>query len=69
MLVGAQTGQVQATMQRKLSAKWQGSVSLGYASNGSLVPPSASFGKDRLQLLVCRGSSRSSISTGNCTFL
>ncbi|MGC2530497.1 MAG: hypothetical protein WA639_22330 [Candidatus Acidiferrum sp.] len=43
VLVGAQTGLVQATMQRKLSAKWQGSVSLGYASNESLVPASAIF--------------------------
>lgn len=46
VLVGAQTGQVQATMQRKLSAKWQGSVSLGYASNESLVPPSAILAKE-----------------------
>jgi hypothetical protein len=38
VLVGAQTGQVEARIQRKLSPRWQGSLSVGYATNGSLVP-------------------------------
>jgi hypothetical protein len=38
VLVGAQTGQVQATVERKLSSRWQLSASLGYAMNGSLTP-------------------------------
>jgi hypothetical protein len=38
VLVGAQTGQVEATLERKLSPRWQLSASLGYASNGSLIP-------------------------------
>jgi hypothetical protein len=45
VLVGAQTGQVQATMERSLSPKWQGTASLGYATNGSLLPPGASLEK------------------------
>ncbi|MGB2621938.1 MAG: hypothetical protein WA857_16860 [Candidatus Acidiferrum sp.] len=46
VLVGAQTGQVQATAQRKLSAKWQGSVSLGYASNGGFAPAGANLASE-----------------------
>ncbi|MGC1484117.1 MAG: hypothetical protein WA789_10005 [Candidatus Acidiferrum sp.] len=46
VLAGAQTGQVEGTIERKLSPKWQGSVSLGYASNGSLVPLSASLANE-----------------------
>jgi hypothetical protein len=38
VLVGAQTGQVEATVERKLSPRWRLSASLGYASNGSLIP-------------------------------
>ena len=37
VLYGAQTGQVEATIQRKLSPKWQASVSMGYATNRSLL--------------------------------
>jgi len=37
-LVGVQTGQTEATIQRKLSPRSQGSVSVGYATNDSLVP-------------------------------
>lgn len=42
VLVGAQTGQVQATLERKLSSRWQLSASLGYAMNGSLIPNTTS---------------------------
>ena len=42
VLVGAQTGQVQATVERTLSPKWQASVSIGYATNTSLIPTAAS---------------------------
>jgi hypothetical protein len=42
VLVGAQTGQVQATLERKLSPRWRLSGSLGYASNGSLIPNTSS---------------------------
>ena len=38
VLVGAQTGQVEATVERTLSPRWRLSASLGYASNGSLIP-------------------------------
>jgi len=37
VLFGAQTGQVEATIQRKLSPKWEASVSMGYATNRSLI--------------------------------
>jgi hypothetical protein len=42
VLVGAQTGHVEATVERKLGPRWQLSASLGYASNGSLIPNTAS---------------------------
>jgi hypothetical protein len=42
VLVGAQTGQIEATVERKLSARWRLSTSLGYASNGSLIPNTTS---------------------------
>jgi len=38
VLLGAETQQVQATISRPLRARWQGSASLGYATNSSLVP-------------------------------
>jgi hypothetical protein len=46
VLFGAQTGQVQATIERPLSPRWQGSASLGYATNGSLVPAGANLTKE-----------------------
>ncbi|MHB8499942.1 MAG: hypothetical protein ACYDCG_05685 [Candidatus Acidiferrales bacterium] len=48
VLVGAQTGLVQATIDRKLSPRWQGSASLGYATSGSLIPLSANLANERL---------------------
>lgn len=42
VLVGAQTGQVQATVERTLSPKWRTSLSIGYATNASLIPTAAS---------------------------
>jgi len=42
VLVGAQTGQVQATVERKLSPRWRASASLGYATNTNLIPTTAS---------------------------
>jgi hypothetical protein len=42
VLVGAQTGQVQATVERTLSPKWRASVSVGYATNTSLIPTATS---------------------------
>ena len=45
VLVGAQTSQVEATAERKLTARWEGSASLGYASNQGLVQTSANLGK------------------------
>ncbi len=45
VLVGAQTSQVEATAERKLTARWQGSASLGYASNQGLVQTADSLGK------------------------
>jgi hypothetical protein len=45
VLLGAQTSQVQATAERKLSDRWQGSASMGYASNQGLVQTAASLGK------------------------
>ena len=38
VLVGAQTGQLEATVERTLSPRWQLSASLGYANNRSLIP-------------------------------
>jgi hypothetical protein len=46
VLFGAQTGQVQATIERPLSPRWQGSLSLGYATNRSLLPAGASLEKE-----------------------
>jgi len=45
VLLGAQTSQVEAAAERKLTARWQGSTSLGYASNQGLVQTAASVGK------------------------
>jgi hypothetical protein len=42
VLVGAQTGQVQATVERELTARWRATASLGYATNGSLLPAATS---------------------------
>ena len=42
VLVGAQTGQLEATVDRKLSPRWQASASLGYATNTSLIPTAIS---------------------------
>jgi len=42
VLVGAQTGQVQATVEQKLSPRWRASASLGYATNTSLIPTAIS---------------------------
>jgi hypothetical protein len=42
VLVGAQTGQVQATVERKLKRRWGVSSSLGYATNRSLLPTATS---------------------------
>ena len=43
VLVGAQTGQVQGTLERKLKSRWRVSTSVGYATNGGLLPnPTAS---------------------------
>jgi hypothetical protein len=41
VLVGAQTGQVEATIERTLSPRWQASASIGYATNASLIPIAA----------------------------
>ena len=42
VLVGAQTGQVEATVERTLSPRWRASASIGYATNASLIPIAAS---------------------------
>ncbi len=42
VLVGAQTGQVEATVERTLSPRWRVSASLGYATNTSLIPTTIS---------------------------
>jgi hypothetical protein len=44
VLDGAQTGQVMATLGRKLSSKWQASASLGYAINRALIPAPSNTG-------------------------
>jgi hypothetical protein len=44
VLVGAQTGQVEATVERNLTPRWQGSAALGYATNRSLIPPAPGLG-------------------------
>ena len=47
VLVGAQTGQVQATVERTLSPKWRASLSIGYATNASLIPTATSSSLER----------------------
>jgi hypothetical protein len=47
VLVGAQTNQVEAAVERKLSPRWQGSASLGYATNKSLFPSSINLGNQQ----------------------
>jgi len=47
VLVGARTSQVEASMERRLSPKWQASASLGYANNRSLVHTAASLGQEQ----------------------
>ncbi len=46
VLFGAQTGRVQATIERPLSPRWQASASLGYATNKSLLPAGANLVKE-----------------------
>jgi len=41
VLFGAQTGQVEATIERTLSPRWGASASIGYATNASLIPIAA----------------------------
>jgi hypothetical protein len=41
VLFGAQTGQVEATIERTLSPRWGVSASIGYATNASLIPIAA----------------------------
>jgi hypothetical protein len=48
VLVGAQTGQVEAALERRLSPRWQGSASLGYATNHTVFPSSTNLGKQQL---------------------
>jgi len=45
VLLGAQTSELEATTERKLTARWQGSASIGYASNQGLVQTAVSLGK------------------------
>jgi len=47
VLVGATTSQLEATLERKLTPRWQGSASLGYATNRSLFPPTTTLGKQQ----------------------
>jgi hypothetical protein len=47
VVVGARTSQVEATAERKLTGRWQASASLGYANNQTLIPTTASLGKDQ----------------------
>ena len=47
VLVGAQTGQLEATVERKLTPRWQGSASLGYATNRSLLLTTTNLGKQQ----------------------
>jgi hypothetical protein len=47
VLVGAETNQIEATAERKLTPRWQGLATLGYASNQGLVQASASLGKQK----------------------
>lgn len=46
VLVGAQTGQVEASAERILAPRWRGSASLGYANNQSLVPTTANSSQE-----------------------
>ena len=47
VLAGARTSQVEAAMEQKLSPRWQGSASLGFANNRSLVQTAANLGKEQ----------------------
>ncbi len=68
VLVGAQTGQVEATIERTLSPRWRASASIGYATNASLIPIAALLDHTKLQLLVCRGAVQSSNTAHNKLF-
>jgi hypothetical protein len=46
VLVGAQTGQVEAMLERTLSPRWKASASVGYATNTSLLPTSVIVGRE-----------------------
>jgi hypothetical protein len=46
VLVGAQTGQVEAMLERTLSHRWKVSGSVGYATNTSLLPSSVIVGRE-----------------------
>jgi hypothetical protein len=47
VLVGAQTGQLEGTVEQELTPRWQGSASLGYATNRSLLPTTTSLGRQQ----------------------
>jgi hypothetical protein len=42
VLFGAQTSQLEASLERELTPRWQGSAAMGYATNRSLIQPNAS---------------------------
>jgi hypothetical protein len=44
VLAGAQTSQAVATLERKMTPKWEASASLGYAINRSLIPTASNIG-------------------------
>jgi hypothetical protein len=47
VLAGAQTGQLEATIERKLKGRWRVSTSLGYATNASLIPTTTPSNRER----------------------
>jgi len=44
VLVGAQTGQFEATVERELTPRWRASATMGYATNESLIPTTPTSG-------------------------
>ena len=47
VLAGAQTGQLEAAIDRKLKGRWRVATSLGYATNSSLIPTTTISNRDR----------------------
>jgi hypothetical protein len=69
VLVGARTNQIEATAERKLTSRWQGLATLGYANNQGLVQTSASLGKQHYDSWYLAARFNHQLGPGSSLFL